>query len=618
MDGPTLILKLRASDEHAATITLRAKGDDYPDIPDDVELPTFIDREHSKVPIVNDVDDAYEKGPIVLYIGDEAPAILLLEETTYWIRMNTGGSVPLPFLNNNKDFNLNPSLLDEDQLERTFVLEFHDYVGRGYFDAAWGDDCAECPFEVRSKKMGYFKDYKKMLQDIAEYSIDLVLNPSGYLYQPFEIDTCVDESPYQMYLALEYIFRRGRFRDQFRSIKSNPYTQLIGWDEQVPAGCAHNISPDSLPDILAPWNLEPIKGGAIMGSYSPLTVKCRRDKITMDTQENRFVKFFVESLDALSARLEHKTSLMKERLIRDRLKEIRSTIDEILSDPWFNNISKMDIVPVQSTVLRMRRGYRDFFRFHLLLGYSVRLNTDLMSNALEGHTGRLSQMYEDWCYIQLVRSLTRISIDGQGHACQDCNNSKFRLKPYWFDVDVHLNDMSDSAPKSTPQKLDIRSKSMKLTVELHHHKKYMHDPKQKEFSSVSIDDCTPDYTMIIRDEKMRTCMINLDAKYRIETKGQVKNDDLFTMHAYHDCIRLSCGAVVLFPGEKESWYTYEYPGTSNWDTKYYTVPAVGAISMKPFDFDGTTLDKALRKILISTQISTGVFKLEPETDYVDS
>ena len=569
-----------------------------------------------KAPVVNTIDDV-PNYPIAIYPGNEVPHILLLEETRYWIKVEGCEGDALPYLSKFKariEFNRNPF---ENKME--FTINFRDYIGRGFIDVVEDGIHKSCPIEVRSKKIGYFKDYKKMIHDIEESQCGQLLDSRSPLFQAFDTVTTDDATPYQEFMVLDYMFGENDFENQFEIIKSETHGALKNSYENVPASCAYAIDPMDIPGLLAPWNLMQKDGGAIAGMYSPVSVRCTRSTMDRDTPENRFIRFFVRNVSDTVNRLINDKELTRDNpYIEDRLRKMRDTIRDVENDRWFEGIGNLHHVPYQSTALRKKRGYGRMFMYHNMLGRSSKLTDDVFTDLLRGHMLKLSELYEIWCFTKLIEILNNCTQSDNPIECKDYQIQQ-REQTSSEDIEEELhhskNDISESLSAG---KFHIRTKgSDYLDVNLYYKKEF--NQEGKVFHSSSLD-MTPDYTMVViqRDSGKTTpaeriSVINLDAKYKVE-RGKVKNDDIQKMNCYHDSILFSNGSIVLYPGEKdeEVWYSHLYSSDNNENKRNRNLPAVGSISLNPAGSDMDHITEVFRKILKSNMISEGTIWLEPE------
>jgi len=150
---------------------------------------------YENVPIVEKPDN---QTLIQHYIGDDINLyqLMLLEETRYQIIFEASKNV-------DKDSNLKllPSIRRDQQGNYIFEpwripskgnneyggnLNFHSYAGKSFFDVKIDDNNSVLyPFEVRSKKIGYYEQYPAMIGDLSNAASGLLFEIDAPLYQDF-------------------------------------------------------------------------------------------------------------------------------------------------------------------------------------------------------------------------------------------------------------------------------------------------------------------------------------------------------------------------------------------------------------------------------------------------
>ena len=154
-------------------------------------VPDYIDVEKTKnVPFVSDINSIDGYTPIMIYQNraDNLSPILLLEETEYEMILSGEVESALNYIaKNSANITLHRMNLHKSDNETMYILNFKGYVGKGHFDVIINGSEISIPFEVRSKKIDYLKDYPLMLEDIAKFSVSLKINMSSPLHEKFTI-----------------------------------------------------------------------------------------------------------------------------------------------------------------------------------------------------------------------------------------------------------------------------------------------------------------------------------------------------------------------------------------------------------------------------------------------
>jgi predicted component of viral defense system (DUF524 family) len=171
------------------------------------------------------------------------------------------------------------------------VLE--DQTGRALASAA---------VEVRPSKLDYRVDYREMLSDIAEKSVDLLLEVRG----PSRLRLSADvhhspETAQQQLIFLQSVVYSRQFRNALDQIFVRPHNRLVSFDtaqdirkglkatgtitRQIARGQPRQALPKSHPLFARLQKL-----GADQPSV-PQHLSVARTRETIDTYENRFVKY---------------------------------------------------------------------------------------------------------------------------------------------------------------------------------------------------------------------------------------------------------------------------------------------------------------------------------------
>jgi|GEM_PF-3615554 len=566
------------------------------------DVPEFIDIFESKgLQFVHDEDKVDGETPIQIYVGPESdiPNILLLENIEYEIKvvLLDESAAVFPYLRNTESMECRKSMYSSTTKDELFFLKFESYVGKGFFDIETKNhEIIAIPFEVRSKKMGYRKDYTKMLEDIAEYSALLLLNPKAPLHTSFDLSEQREEVLYERFLILEYLFKDDRFPEAYEYFRENIKAEVeVEQDIEVSALAMATDQLD-LVELINVNNLSHCVGGVIRKTYAPLKVKLNNLINTIDSSENRVIKDLFLTLSRIVEDLETSTIAEDSSVISYKLKRIRSKISEYQEDEWMDEVGDLVSVPYNSSTLQMRHGYAELFEMYLILFTGIKLNDS--RDLLEGHNKRMSKMYEYWACLQLF----------------DC-----------------LRDMSSNAPEimlekedggfsiknicSSPFTISVADMDTEFEVRLFYN---------RGFPSKSTSDFDmlfrPDYTLVIRPKALlenSEFIIHFDAKYKSRVLEKdpnqyrtFKSEDLHKMHTYQNAINRSWGSYILYPGDKDEILFEKYEHSE----KLPGIPSVGAISLIPGDSNQnlkSLLEKVFKSIAeVASTVKEGDWYLE--------
>lgn len=573
-------------------------------------LPSYVSSEGTdNVPCVSEKELIDGSTPIMIYTGNDAnlSPILLLEETDY--EMMLIGDVDSVFdhlRDNSGEVVLRSMHLRRNGEDPIFTLRFRGYVGKGFFDVTSNGMRIEIPFEVRSKKIDYLRDYPVMLGDIAGFSTALLMEMRSPLHGEYGLDGTRNDTLYEDFILLDYIFGHLDLVGSYNQVCKNKHRELTAVSEVVPAGMARDIDPSDIVSMISSDNLCPMDGGPIAGRLAPVLVRERNHTDDYDTPENRVVKDLIMTVRNMVHGLMIQPASNGSSYITNRLAEMRSEIDPISLDSWLDEVGDLKTVPYGSTVLQSRSGYSDLFRIYQIIGLGVMFKQADVEDLLKGQNSHVYQVYEYWCYTRLYRSL---------HSMSE-NKPAFPLKK----VDGRWT-MSIRRGNGVEFRIPVRETH--VSVVLYYNRKF--DQSSNGFRSYSIG-LKPDYTLLIYTDSDpgRKFVINFDAKYKAkpDDNADVYVDDsdldtdcwafdIYKMHTYRDALLHSFGSYVLYPGKNGMMYQ-KPPRDQDWEVRdSLVIPSVGAVPLVPGSEKNGELDDVLLSIFSEiVDISKGESELD--------
>ena len=536
----------------------------------------------------------------ILSDGEHAPTILMLEETDYDLEVvwpeghPQKGDKDLPFL-----FHADNPPCGSSLDEHVYSLRFRGYVGKGYLDVSIGGRIYGIPIEVRSKKIGYVDHYRQMLRDIADWHCTLLLELGSPLFRGYDIggrsETC-----YEDFLILDHLFNGTNLFGSFMSIDSDPHVEIRRERAMHPNGIATSIDISRLPNLVSSGNLVCRDAGPIAGHLHPLYIPVTETCISRDTPENRLVKDLFLYAHDLSCRLLN-DSKNRNGYISSILEGIRCRCLEALSTDWLDEVGELESIPYHSMVLLRRDDYHDILESYLLLGAGAKMRDPEIEGLLSGHNRRLSETYEQWCYLKLFDYLREMcdphdlkSIGSRPNIEKDAwNVSALKGKGVVFPINVPLDPDGD-----------IES-DLIVNVELYYNRKTDVEDEESVFYSYSVG-LQPDFTLVISIPSGHRRIVNFDAKYKAVPMDDPNSDDeaddgargfwvrdLYKMHTYRDAMLRSFGSYILYPGHSK------YPKTfvkSRHRQDGFGIPSVGAVPLIPGG-ETETLKGFLRRLI---------------------
>jgi predicted component of viral defense system (DUF524 family) len=453
--------------------------------------------------------------------------------------------------------------------------------------------------EIRSTKSEYRSDYRLMLDEIAEYYTDLVLQQGSPVTQKLEIDqSCSSKTLYQRFSFVRSLIDSEAFSEAIHKIISNPVRKWTDANIERNIVGVKRLSRKNIRQIVASTDRIQLPMGMRMGMPEGLTSVPRRIEVeykrdTTDCQENQFVKFVLRTFVNFCSEIKGFVNATEQLKM-----EANQTLERLyghLDNQFFRQISQPTHMNMNSPVLQRKEGYREVLQAWLLFDLAAKLNWTGGDDVYEAGKKNVATLYEYWLFfklLELVREFFHIE-----------PQAKKELVDFKEDA-INLNLRQGRMRMVSGQQETF---SRILNVAFYYNRTFNRvadgeDSIHKAGSWTMT--MRPDYTLslwpgkISEQEAERQELIihiHFDAKYRLdkvlledkdvgkdigeelaEEKQEqelkiYKRGDLLKMHAYKDAIRRTSGAYVLYPGDENR----EMRGF------HEIVPGLGAFSIRP-------------------------------------
>lgn len=290
---------------------------------------------------------------------------------------------------------------------------------------------------------------------------------------------------------------------------------------------------------------------------------------TVDTNENRFIKHFLQSvqrrLHGLAKDMEGKGGGYLNPDIETSLDKMERGLTLFLSDPFWSDVGAMRFIPAGSQVLQRCDGYRQLFRLYSLLQLAThcQFNNDDFQNLLE--TKDTPTLFEYWSFFVIKDILDKINKPISCRPVVSEDPLEQTINPgicieYEGGISLWFNKTSYGSsgfiPSEYPEKIAPNES-------------YSHNLRPDIVISRGEN-------MLIFDAKLKG---QLDGFYGENENGSIgswKPEDIDKMHTYREAIRNVSGAYILYPGMEARVYP-----AHNATGRY---KGVGALPLKPDDF----------------------------------
>ncbi|MFH2041030.1 MAG: DUF2357 domain-containing protein [Acidobacteriota bacterium] len=479
----------------------------------------------------------------------ETGPLTLQEWRTYFVKFY-GDDVPPFFPKPGDDYNLRvfPG--------RLFEIGFRNAVGLTRIGPV--------PVRVESRKISEAV-YEAMLDYIAGKFANLVFSFKTPLGQGYRKEKAGQDIAYIEYLFLKkYLLDGAPNLDSIAAlILANPHHRLSrefrrnsidAISEIAPAMLVNMFSTPEGFTVLRPKHpLLSTAAGRVLFARTgrrlfPAEAVEERKHHTVDTNENRFVKHFLQSvqrrLKELETALRGKGGGYLNPDIETHLDEIERGIGMFLSDPLWTDVGAMHFIPAGSQVLQRREGYRQLFCLYSLfqLATHCRFDEDDFKNLLE--TKDTPTLFEYWSFF-VVRNV----LDGMFSmmACEtivtdDPVEQKVRSGiriGYEGGVSLWFNKSCTGSPGRLPSEAPLGNPDIRES--------YSHNLRPDIVLQ-------KDDKILIFDAKLKGRGGGFYGESEDGTISSWKDEDIDKMHCYREAIRNVTGAYILYPGERAVVY----------------------------------------------------------------
>lgn len=457
--------------------------------------------------------------------------------------------------------------------------------------------------EVFPSKIDYRRDFQELLKDVNEELYNLAYDFLKRTYFGAKVTSNIKPSLTEFFSIISLIFEK--LLKSLEIIRANPHHKIARVNH---INCVEKIKRFDYqsakwlckhPEVLRPT----VNGRGIAirsqtlvpQNYIPQKMQESKKEITYDTFENRFVRLVLKKIiqrlnhfhkeylrlyssdnTRFDSQLDKKLRGMSERLVNFSRAEFLTHAAEI---QHVNNMS---------LVLQMAPGYRDVYKYYLMIIKGLSIQSDVFRLSIKD----LATLYEYWCFLSLNKVLKK----------------KYELKK---------NDL-----------IKVNNRGLVITLRKDKRAVIHYENKNGEKFSLSYQDMTngptlaqiPDNVLSLSKEGSKVSYKYVfDAKYRVNPavdgiyfkkhkKPGPEEDDINTMHRYRDAIvygskddgfeRSIFGAFVLFPYSNEDYYSGRTDGSPH--TFYESIKYVN-IGGLPFLPGHTKLvEEFLDEIILDT------------------
>lgn len=470
-----------------------------------------------------------------------------------------------------------------------------------------GVDHATAAVEVCSRKLDFRTEYRTMLDDVSNASIDLLMSLSSPSETRITVDSSVDaESAQQMFFFLRSLIGGEEFSAAIKRIVSSPHTMLSSTDLEQPINRIGRADSSVLRQIayknprMAVPALHPLSTKI---PNLPRTITRKEHVETVDTNENRFVKFaLVQMRDFLHALL----GLLGRGKKADRefgikfVAPLASKIEEFLHHAFFSDVGQLTDFSVVSPVLQRKSGYREVLTAWVRFNSGAALSWNAARDVFGVGVKNAAVLYEYWVFFLLISVFDPWIKDRSEVARSVLKPNKNSLSlglKYGEVLEVDGLRMEHAGVPWRVRFFFNKTYSAGQTIASTGRLDYLSSPKGEAWTRRM----RPDFSFMFYPDGLTLeeavnsemfAQLHFDAKYSLSSLTDVfgkeqeepicggaasdySRTDLLKMHTYKDAIRRASGSYILYPGADV------HGGHQIWKEFHEVLPGLGAFSVKP-------------------------------------
>lgn len=471
---------------------------------------------------------------------------LFFEYQNYEVIIESNDDSQIAFWHDNNLVRERISYVGKSKRILTGIINFGSEIGLSEFKIFLNNkEYLKFVIEVFPSKIDYQEDYLNILRDVNDEIYNLAFDFLKKTYLWSSLNESVGNSLTEFFSIINVIF--DKLKTSIDIILKSPHHMLHQEKKIVQF---QKIKKNNVATIK--W-LEKNPHNLVLhdGKYLPNKALVINKSISFDTFENRFIKYILKSiLKKLSHVKENYINLKRntDETIINNIEKMQKEIEKRIEFTFLKGVGDLYTLNSLSLVLNMAPGYRDVYKYYLMLIKGLSLNGEIFKLSMKD----LALLYEYWCFIKLNSLL----------------KDKYKLlKQDLIKVDSRGLFITLLKGRKTSVTYENPANGEKFVL--------VYNPKIGNLPTIAQK---PDNVLSLEKERSATRYEYVfDAKYRINpalegTTYKInyglpgpEEDDINTMHRYRDAIvhnasnrpdyeRTMFGAYMLFPYNNEEEY----------------------------------------------------------------
>lgn len=411
------------------------------------------------------------------------------------------------------------------------------------------EECFMIELEVQSFKSGYRDDYLEMLKFISEKCNELLLKANAPNTQQFEIDYTLDaKTLYQKFAFINSIVGTEEFSEAIHRIITSPVTK---WSEKIDIKDIRNVkrfSNNNLKEIVKGVKRIEISHDHYLKRYGLSTmsekITYQRKTDSVDTPENRFIKYALESFLKISSEIYNKSKEFGHNKLEKESGKLMQQLENHLHHSVFKDISRPTLLKLNSPVLQRKEGYREVLRVWLMFELTAKLIWTGGEDVYSGGKKDIATLYEYWLFFVLL----------------DLFQNIFKIEPK--DISDLIQTTADGLNLQIKQGINTAIKGIydtdtrKLNIRFNYNRSFSGKKNYPDSGSWTTT-LRPDYTLSfwpygideIEAERQELIVhVHFDAKYKLTQLA-----DLFSQKDSNDSV-----VIAHLPAFQLKRFNWEY------------------------------------------------------------
>ena len=248
--------------------------------------------------------------------------------------------------------------------------------------------------EVFSSKISYREDYQAIVEDVTREVYNVVFDFLKKTYLGYQQSDRVSSSPVEFFAVLRKIYRD--FLRAADVIIARPHHILETTHALLLAHKVKRINGRGLRWVEKHPEHVRVTTNQVLVSKA-LAVK---KQVTYDTRENRLTRYILQTTAKKLERFRKNYLRLQREEDLAVIEEIDGMIQSInrrVNSSFLAEVGSHDVTTGTSLVFSMAPGYRDLYRYYLMLLRGLEITGDVFNISVKD----LAVLYEYWCFIKL-------------------------------------------------------------------------------------------------------------------------------------------------------------------------------------------------------------------------